>query len=206
MTTGALQTLVRTQRVCPGERVLIAGNGPLNLQLACELLAAGVRPVAVVEAAAAPGLAAWRTGWRMLRAAPDLAREGMGMIVAAAAGRRADPVGCADHRAGRRRPRAAAPDRRPGDRGGRRRHQSRLSAGGGAGARAWPVASLRRSRHRPPGDGYGRRRPLYCVGIAASGDVCGGGRRRAWGGARGDGPGAIGGSCGGARSRVCRAR
>ena len=39
MTTGALQTLVRAQRVCPGERVLIAGSGPLNLQLACELLA-----------------------------------------------------------------------------------------------------------------------------------------------------------------------
>ena len=41
MTTGALQTLVRAQRVCPGERVLIAGSGPLNLQLACELLAGG---------------------------------------------------------------------------------------------------------------------------------------------------------------------
>ncbi len=80
MTTGALQTLVRTQRVCPGDRVLIAGNGPLNLQLACELAAAGVRPVAVVEAAPRPGPAAWRTGWRMLRAAPDLAREGIGMI------------------------------------------------------------------------------------------------------------------------------
>ena len=39
MTTGALQTLVRAQRVSPGERVLIAGSGPLNLQLACELLA-----------------------------------------------------------------------------------------------------------------------------------------------------------------------
>ena len=39
MTTGSLQTLVRAQRVCPGERVLIAGSGPLNLQLACELLA-----------------------------------------------------------------------------------------------------------------------------------------------------------------------
>jgi glycine/D-amino acid oxidase-like deaminating enzyme len=80
MTTGALQTLVRTQRVCPGERVLIAGNGPLNLQLAGELLAAGVRPVAVVEAGVRPGPAAWRTGWRMLRASPDLAREGIGMI------------------------------------------------------------------------------------------------------------------------------
>src|SRR5262245_52367008 len=54
MTTGSLQTLVRTQRVCPGERVLIAGSGPLNLQLACELLACGVKPLAVVEAALRP--------------------------------------------------------------------------------------------------------------------------------------------------------
>jgi len=61
MTTGALQTLVRTQRVCPGERVLIAGSGPLNLQLACELLACGVVPLAVVEAASRPSPAAWRT-------------------------------------------------------------------------------------------------------------------------------------------------
>ncbi len=79
MTTGGLQTLVRAQRVCPGERVLIAGNGPLNLQLACELVAAGVKPVAVVEAAPWPA-AAWRAVWRMLRTSPDLAREGMGML------------------------------------------------------------------------------------------------------------------------------
>ena len=81
MTTGALQTLVRAQRVCPGERVLIAGSGPLNLQLACELLAGGVKPVAVVEAAPRPGLAVWRDAWTMARTAPDLAREGIGMLV-----------------------------------------------------------------------------------------------------------------------------
>ncbi len=40
MTTGGLQALVRSQRVLPGSKVLIAGNGPLNLQLACEMLAA----------------------------------------------------------------------------------------------------------------------------------------------------------------------
>ena len=64
MTTGGLQTLVRAQRVCPGERVLIAGNGPLNLQLPCEMLAGGVKPVAVVEAAPRPGLAALRDALR----------------------------------------------------------------------------------------------------------------------------------------------
>lgn len=80
MTTGALQTLVRTQRVLPGWRVLIGGNGPLNLQLACELTAAGVQPIAVVEAAPNPGPAALPTAWRMLRTAPDLTREGLAMI------------------------------------------------------------------------------------------------------------------------------
>jgi glycine/D-amino acid oxidase-like deaminating enzyme/bacterioferritin-associated ferredoxin len=81
MTTGALQGLVRTQRVCPGERVLIAGSGPLNLQLACELLAGGVTPLAVLEAARRPGPHAWRTAWAMARAAPDLVREGMRMLL-----------------------------------------------------------------------------------------------------------------------------
>jgi len=79
MTTGALQALVRAQRVCPGERPVIAGTGPLNLQLACELLAGGVTPVAVVEAAPQPGLAAWRDAWRMLRSAPGLMADGLVM-------------------------------------------------------------------------------------------------------------------------------
>ncbi len=81
MTTGALQTLVRAQRVCPGERVLIAGSGPLNLQLACELLAGGLKPLAVVEAAPRPSLATWREAWTMARTAADLVREGIGMLL-----------------------------------------------------------------------------------------------------------------------------
>ncbi len=71
---------MRAQRVSPGNRVLIAGNGPLNLQLACELLAGGVPPVAVLEAAPRPGLAAWRELARMARSAPELAREGWSML------------------------------------------------------------------------------------------------------------------------------
>jgi glycine/D-amino acid oxidase-like deaminating enzyme len=81
MTTGAVQTLVRAQRVSPGERVLIAGSGPLNLQLACEMLAGGARPLAVLEAAPRPGPQAWRETWQMARAAPDLMREGVAMLV-----------------------------------------------------------------------------------------------------------------------------
>jgi len=80
MTTGGVQTLVRTQRVLLGSRVLIAGNGPLNLQLACELLAAGVTPVAVLEAAPQPRLAALAALWRMARTAPDLLRDGWDMV------------------------------------------------------------------------------------------------------------------------------
>jgi glycine/D-amino acid oxidase-like deaminating enzyme len=80
MTTGGLQTLARAQRVAPGERVLIAGTGPLNLQLACELVAGGLRSVTVVDSAPRPGPAAWRLLWPMLRAAPDLVRDGMRML------------------------------------------------------------------------------------------------------------------------------
>ena len=51
MTTGAAQTLLRANRVAPGKRVVVAGNGPLNWQVAAELLQAGVEVVAVAEAA-----------------------------------------------------------------------------------------------------------------------------------------------------------
>ncbi|MBL6456384.1 FAD-dependent oxidoreductase [Belnapia sp. T6] len=77
MTTGAMQTLARANRVSPGRRIVIAGNGPLNLQLACELLEGGAEVVAVAEAAPRPGLAAWRDAVRILRAAPDLAWDGL---------------------------------------------------------------------------------------------------------------------------------
>ena len=80
LTTGGLQTLIRTQLVCPGERVLLAGTGPLNLQVACELIARGVPPVAVLDSAPPPWSGAWRDGIRMLRAAPDLFAEGARML------------------------------------------------------------------------------------------------------------------------------
>ena len=80
LTTGGLQTLARAQRVVPGQPVLIAGNGPLNLQLACELLAGGVRVAAVVEAAAQPSLRAWRTAWDMWTHDRDLLRQGIGYL------------------------------------------------------------------------------------------------------------------------------
>jgi thioredoxin reductase len=75
MTTGAAQTLLRSYRVCAGKRVLIAGNGPLNLQVAAELVAAGATVVAVAEAAPAPRASiALAT---MALTAPDLMRDGL---------------------------------------------------------------------------------------------------------------------------------
>ena len=58
MTTGAAQTLARGYRVAPGRRVVIGGNGALNIRLAAELCRAGVRVLAVAEEAARPRAAA----------------------------------------------------------------------------------------------------------------------------------------------------
>ena len=77
MTTGAAQTLLRAYRVLPGRRVLVAGNGPLNLQLAAELVAAGVDVVALVEAAAPPGTRHVADVMRAAMAAPALLRDGL---------------------------------------------------------------------------------------------------------------------------------
>ena len=77
MTTGAAQTLMRAYRVAPGRRVLVAGNGPLNLQVAAELLAAGIEVAGLVEAAPRPGLAALPAALAALRHSPNLMRRGL---------------------------------------------------------------------------------------------------------------------------------
>jgi glycine/D-amino acid oxidase-like deaminating enzyme len=56
MTTGAAQTLARAYQVSPGKQLVIAGNGPLNFQLAADLVSHGVRVAAVVESAPRPGV------------------------------------------------------------------------------------------------------------------------------------------------------
>ena len=76
MTTGALQTLLRSDGVVPGTRIAVAGNGPLNLQVAAELLRHGVTPVAVIEAAPPP----WtrpREAAALLGTGPRLAAAGL---------------------------------------------------------------------------------------------------------------------------------
>jgi thioredoxin reductase/bacterioferritin-associated ferredoxin len=77
MTTGAAQTLWRTARRLPGRRVLIAGNGPLNLQLAAELLEGGAEVAAVAEAAPAPQPRHWRELLAMAAASPRLLVDGL---------------------------------------------------------------------------------------------------------------------------------
>lgn len=76
MTTGAAQTMARSYQVSPGDRVLVAGNGPLNLQVAAELTAAGADVVALVELARPLRLSAMLRGPAMALSAPDLLWSG----------------------------------------------------------------------------------------------------------------------------------
>ncbi len=50
MTMGAAQTLVKSQRVLPGQRVVLSGSGPFLLPVAAGLAQAGARVVGVYEA------------------------------------------------------------------------------------------------------------------------------------------------------------
>ncbi len=81
ITTGALQNLARAQRVCPAEPVLIGGNGPLNFQLAAELLASGVKLAGVVEAAPRPGRAQLAELFALARTGPGLIRQGIAQLL-----------------------------------------------------------------------------------------------------------------------------
>ncbi len=85
MTTGAIQTLWRSYRVLPGKRILIAGNGPLNLQVACEVMAGGADVPAVIESA--PLFAPGRLGAaaKMALADGSLSAKGLAMLLRAKA-------------------------------------------------------------------------------------------------------------------------
>ncbi|UCD81361.1 MAG: FAD-dependent oxidoreductase [Desulfobacterales bacterium] len=66
MTAGGAQVLLKSQRVRPGRRVLLAGTGPLPLVVANQMLDAGMEVVALTESASTLG------AWRFL---PDLLRQ-----------------------------------------------------------------------------------------------------------------------------------
>ena len=76
MTTGAAQTLLRSSQVAPGRRVVLSGNGPLNMQVAAELVRAGVEVTALVEQADLGWWTNLRAGAGMLLSAPELVRKG----------------------------------------------------------------------------------------------------------------------------------
>jgi thioredoxin reductase len=66
ITAGGAQTLVKTQRVLPGRRIVFAGSGPLALAFPAQLRGYGANVTLVLEAGPAPGQ---RDVARLLRAA-----------------------------------------------------------------------------------------------------------------------------------------
>jgi glycine/D-amino acid oxidase-like deaminating enzyme len=80
MTVGGLQTLARSYRVAPGERIVIAGNGPLCFQTALELIDGGANVVAVIEAAQRPGPGQWQDVLAAATAEPSMIWDGVRMV------------------------------------------------------------------------------------------------------------------------------
>src|SRR4051794_11806403 len=66
ITAGAAQTIVKTQRVLPGERIVFAGSGPLALAFPAQLRHYGANVVLALEAGPRPAV---RDAARILRAA-----------------------------------------------------------------------------------------------------------------------------------------
>ncbi len=87
MTTGGLQTLIRSQRAAPGKAIVIAGSGPLNLQAACEMLKLGVRPAAVIDSGPGPSPTAAGPLFRMMQADPSATLQGLAYMARLAAAR-----------------------------------------------------------------------------------------------------------------------
>ena len=66
MTAGGAQALLKSQRVRPGRRVLLAGTGPLQLVVARQMLDAGIEVLGVSDSDAIVGALRWL---------PDLMRQ-----------------------------------------------------------------------------------------------------------------------------------
>ena len=77
MTTGAAQSMLRSYGTLAGRRILVAGNGPLNLQVALELQQAGADVVAVAELAARSSMSWLLNGLMMGLSAPGLSLNGI---------------------------------------------------------------------------------------------------------------------------------
>lgn len=106
ISAGGLQNLVKGQRVLPGRRFVVAGNGPLLLAVAHNVLSAGGEIAAVVEAApltrnlpgvlpgllAAPRLLALGVRYRLALVAHDVPLLGEHVVVSAQTGTDFDGV------------------------------------------------------------------------------------------------------------------
>ena len=95
-TTGAAQTLLKSEGVLPGRRVLVAGSGPLQWAVAASLVEAGAEVAALLEAVPLKQIrlleaatAFWRQGerlreawsyWRTLRKAKTDIRFGWTVV------------------------------------------------------------------------------------------------------------------------------
>jgi NADPH-dependent 2,4-dienoyl-CoA reductase/sulfur reductase-like enzyme len=81
MTAGAAQTLLKTAGAVPAGRTVLAGQGPLLLLLAAQLIRAGAPPALILETTPRGRLAAaWKAGG-LLAGAPLLAK-GLGLLAA----------------------------------------------------------------------------------------------------------------------------
>ncbi len=74
-TAGGAQRLVKTDRVLPGQNILLAGTGPLQLVLAHQILKAGGRIEAILEAGDVSGH--WFTGLKGIWGNWDFLKEGL---------------------------------------------------------------------------------------------------------------------------------
>jgi glycine/D-amino acid oxidase-like deaminating enzyme len=80
MTTGGLQTLLRSYRTAPPGPIVVAGNGPLNLQVAAELVKAGAQVAAVVESGRPFAPRRLPAGAAAFLTMPSLMLQGLGYL------------------------------------------------------------------------------------------------------------------------------
>lgn len=80
MTTGAAQTFLRSYQVAIGKNVAISGNGPLNLQMAAELIKSGIKVVALAETSRPLGLINGLRSMKLLYYSPRLFLDGLKYI------------------------------------------------------------------------------------------------------------------------------
>ena len=74
LTAGGVQKLVKTERILPGEKILLVGTGPLQLLLADQILTAGGKIEAILESGDI--LSNWRLGLKGIWGNGDYLKKG----------------------------------------------------------------------------------------------------------------------------------